>query len=985
MTLEEFFEVVMPPGEDNLHHMFTDAGQKTWTVGSIPELVESFHKQMAINPQRNLWFSAAAYYPKSPDDATTGRKQIYVKNIRTFWADIDVSAELTKKTAIFRTKEEAWSACRTMCKTVGLPIPLLVDSGNGLHTYWPLTDLIDRARWDGIAAKFHAVCKLYGVGVDSNRAEDCASLLRIPGSINVGKDYSNPTEIPAKIRSAKYTALSAQQFEDLLTPHLPHDFVAPPPIKYKSAEAFNSDLVAHEISHMKYSAEKVAERCKHLGKMRDTQGDIPREVWRGALGIIKHCVEGIELAIKWSARRAETDHSSTNTEEVYESWNSRPATCEFFQRDDPKHCDGCEFKGKIHSPISLGGMIPEPPKQTEAVIDGEEVKVDLPTPPGEQYGYNKVTNETVRYFRDKDGILHGVAFSPILFYATNRIKSDEGYFELALRAHMPRGGMRDFRIQSSTLSSPAKLLEVLASQEIITTSHEKAGFMLNAYLKDSLTKLMREADEINTYSTFGWTDDMQAFLLGDRLFHRDGTVAKVLLSNSAAGFARKTFYSPKGTVEGYSEAINEVYNRPGFEPMQYAIASAFGSVLTPMCEESYHGLVCVLSSPKSGGGKSTACKAALYAFGNGSNSGGMFLGGDKETGATGNGRWITVAMLKNLPCLFDEITNMEPKEYSQMAYTVAQGHPKIRMRSNGRGVVLEDRMTWRMAPLATANKDVHFALTDLRDTSEAEAVRVVQIRIDRYNVPKLDPLAVESAMAQMSQNSGAAGEKFIQHIVRNYDRISEQFRINLETIAPRIPDQKFRFYRNHAACTLTALQVCNELGILNFDFGVMVEFCVDLMAQLSAEINAVNNLPPEEAINRMVAHLTPRILHTKEFRDARDKAGSEEPPRIYGTVAGRYIEGLTENDPYAGHLYIALNEFKKWCQEKNIDSELVIEHLRDKGSLLCLGDKITLTRGTTLPPAQQRVIGIHTGKLLGLPIGGPKLVSGKVIPVDKAA
>jgi hypothetical protein len=984
MTLEEFFAVVAARGPDNQYHMFTDLGNRTFTVDSVEGLVEIFRKEMARNPSMNRWFSPAGYFPKTNEEDLTGRKQVYVKSIRTFWADIDVSPDLSKKTAVFKTKTEAWAACRSMCEATGLPLPLLVDSGNGLHAYWPLSEEITKPRWDQIAAKFFAICLKYGAGVDSTRAKDSASLLRIPGSINVGKDYDNKTNISCVIKRDKYTAITAQQFEDLLTPHLPEGFNLPA-IKYKNADAFNSDLVAHHESLLKYSAEKVAEGCKHVAKMRDTQGDIPRETWRGVLGIIKHCVEGVELAVKWSERRAETGHSNTNTEDVYESWNAKPATCEFFQRDDPKACDGCNFKDKIHSPISLGGMAPEPPKQVESVVDGEPIKFDVPPPPSTAYGYNVAKNETVRYVRDKDGILHDIAFAPILFYATNRIKSDEGFFEIALRAHMPRGGIRDMRIPTSTLSSSSKLLEVLASQEIITTSQRGAPEMLTAYLKDSLTKLMQEADEINTYSTFGWTDDMQSFLLGDRLFHRDGTISKVLLSNTAASFARKTFFSPRGTVEGYSDAINEVYNRPGFEPMQYAIASAFGSVLTPMCEESYNGLVCVLSSPKSGGGKSTACKAALYAFGNGGNQGGMFLGGDKETGATGNGRWMAVAMLKNLPCLFDEITNMEPKEYSQMAYTVAQGHPKVRMRSTGKGVVLEERMNWRMAPLATANKDVHFALTDLRDTSEAEAVRVVQIRIDRYNVPKLDPLAVESAMAQLAQNAGAAGEKFIQHIVKNYDSISEQFRLNLETIAPRIPDQKFRFYRNHAACTLTALQVCNDLGILNFDFGVMVEFCVDLMVQLSKEIDSVNNISPEEAVNKMVAHLTPRILHTKEFRDARDKAGSEEPPRIYGTVAGRYVEGLTVDDPYAGHLYIALSEFKKWCQEKNVDHEVVVEYLRDKGSLLCLGDKITLTRGTTLPPAQQRVIGIHTGRLLGLPIGSPKLVSGKVISVDKAA
>ena len=42
-------------------------------------------------------------------------------------------------------------AIAAVAKKVGLPRPMIVDSGNGIHVYWPLTKDISHTQWVMVA------------------------------------------------------------------------------------------------------------------------------------------------------------------------------------------------------------------------------------------------------------------------------------------------------------------------------------------------------------------------------------------------------------------------------------------------------------------------------------------------------------------------------------------------------------------------------------------------------------------------------------------------------------------------------------------------------------------------------------------------------------------------------------------------------------------------------------------------------------------
>lgn len=974
MTTLEFFNAVLPPNGifyvvaidrmERVRHKPLTSHQQ------MVDFLAQTEKSKHVDGQEvNLYFSCASYHEaKFVDEKglTRYRKKPNWAQAKAFWADVDCGEEKAAKGKGYLTQKDGWAAIKDFCAKVGLPLPTVVNSGNGIHIYWPLTEAVDSADWVPVARKFKALLDQENMIVDPSRTADFASVLRPPGAMN-------HKQVPLKVvLKRSCDPISFEQFEAIIDGKL----AGPQPnYKLSTDSSINDDLLAHVASYPDSSAVEVASKCKQLAKMRDTQGDLGYMEWWGCLGVIKHCTDAEEVAIKWSERRQETGHSHVDAQAGLDSWNAGPTRCSFFSQHNPEGCKGCEFSGKVQSPITLGRIVPEPTEsEAPADIDGESVVVQIPAPPA---GYGFTANGTTRYLVDKDGITHSFVFTPLMLYATHRSVGESGSFSLGLRAHLPRNKIREFTIPTSTLASTSDLLKALGDKEIVTTSTKDAALHLTAYLKDSLAKLMAEADEINTLTSFGWHYDMQGFLIGDRLYHQDGTTRKVLVGGYAADLAAKAFPKPVGTIEGYARPLNEIYCRPGMEPFQYAICSGFGSLLSPLGEDGYSGLLLALTG-KSGKGKSTVCQAALYAFGDGKDA--LTVAGDRITGATDNGRWALLGAYKNIPMLFDEVTSMDPAEFSRMAYTVSLGKDKARINSAPGRLRIAQQNTWRMSPFATANKDIHAALSEHVGNSEAEAVRVVQIRTDRYKIPELPPDVVIAAISQMRRNMGVAGEEFIKHIVVNLHDVCELWRTVMEDVSAKIPGAKYRFYRNHAACTLTALQITNELGITEFDYETVFNFAIHLMQTLAEDVQSNNAPSAEEAFNRMVSDLTPRIIQTSEYRDARDKAGPENVYRPNAAIAGRFILGGGPKDTYAGHLYITFKEFRSWCGTQRVDFDEVMRYLEDAQAVIPTGEKFTITRGTNLPVVQQRVIGIDTNKLHGISIP----VTSSVVNIHKS-
>lgn len=933
-----FYKAVLPPsgvyylaqiksGKPAIHKPFN----------SIEEMVAALGK-LDSDPNYDVYHACASYLQETVDvDGKVAWRHITNRDsAKAFWVDVDCGADKVAGGKGYATKKEGFDAIKGFCDAVALPQPAVVDSGNGLHFYWPLTKAIPHTKWIPVAQAFKAVLAHYGVLADPTRTADFVSILRTPGTTNK-KDPNNHKPVVLKrmvdpIDPAVFWAAIKEQVSKF--------DIKSKQVQSKIADDINDELAAHAYTPVDCSAIKAAGECAQLAEMRDTQGDVGYEHWFGVIGVIKHCVEGEELALEWSARREETGHSQTNTEYKFETWNSGPTTCAKFEACNPEGCNGCVHKGKITSPIQLGKIIPIGKAEVLEVTVGEEVvKYEIPALPD---GF-KFDNGMMFRVQEKDGVPVVSNFCSELFYLTQHIRDSDGTYRLNVRHHHSRNNkVNDFQITAEETAAERELVKALIRNAVLPLPTKEAGVSIHAYVRASFERLKRETDEVHTYEKFGWQDNYSAFLIGDRMYCSDGSKKKVLLSSFAADSVGD-FPEPTGTLDGYTTPFNFVYNRPGMEPLQYFICSAFGSALTPFAESLYHGLICAATGGDSGKGKTTAAYSALYAWGD----------ADRMTvatkdGATLNARFRKLGVYGNIPALFDEMTNQTPEEVSTLAYAVSNGKEKERLTANPSGVRKALQSTWDTCVLATANRDLHATLAEGQANSQAEAVRMLQINVDNYPIPVFKEGEVDVYLQQMARNQGVAGEEYIKFLVTRVDELPKRIAKWVGKISESLPGQKFRFFRAQAGCTMAACEILSEIGIAEFDLDRLYAFTCLHMIALSQTVNEQNTLTPKTAFSQMLNEFGPRIITTQGYRDTRDARGPELTKSLNQDPIGRWIQGAKSSEnPLGGRVYLSKKHIREWCMKNRVEMPQVIGWAEEAGLIIHeKDDRFTLGRGT---------------------------------------
>ena len=936
MDTQQFLESILPSdavclvatkeGKGFKHKGFSDFGEAAKYIAECDaQGIETYH--------------ACSGYLRAPytvNGRLVSRRDVNWKSAKAFWADIDCGAEKAEKGKGYPTQRDAAIALLGWCKEHGFPTPLMVNSGNGVHAYWTLTTPIDSATWCDLAKRLKEGMLSTGLIIDPTRTADFSSILRPVGTHN-HKDPAHPKEVKGNPGAQALTPEQAKALIDTLCPAV--------------AE---TTVTKKDYPERKHSAELCAEHCAQMAKMRDTQGDVDYETWRGVIGIIRHCEEGIELARKWSERRAETGHEQTDVEVKFNSWSAGPTTCEFFSKCNGG-CENCPHKGKITSPIQLG-VIEEPPKPdvVKGLLEGYEsrgeVEVEIPACP-KGFGWDETEHAMVGYILNKDKEWETIPFTHTRLFLYDRIRDEFGEHYFMCRAIFPQSYIRDFKIAGSLIGGGCThLLEELGKHEIMVCRGKITGELMQSYLRSQVTTLSETTAVNRTYGHFGWQDD-GSFVIGNRRYDSDGNMSEVLLGE-AAREKQGAFPLPQGSVEAYSERVNWIYNRPGMEPMQYLICSLFGAPLVEFMEPTYNGIPCALTGADSGKGKTTAAQVALYAFGRAHPD--LSLAGSRGSTAGGQAKFLGV--LRNLPILFDEVTNKTPAQLSTICYELSNGVEVMRLRSSGGHVGFADREAWRTQTAMTGNANIGAKLA-LNGNAEAEAMRIFEICTDNLDIPKLDPVVTATKVAEIAQNAGMAGERYIQWLVTHREEISRRLTDTYEHIkedATLVSQPKYRFYRNHLACTLTAASIMKELKIIDFDLEALLRFGLAAVRECfnqAAELVRVDE--PMEILSAMLTAFGGQTVITPTYEvPATDPLYKVVCPQ--GLVGRGIRSNASKKDTYDGKLFLSARSATEWCAANRVPKGKFIHQLRALGVLHDAGVRMTLGKGTTAVTAQQR-------------------------------
>lgn len=131
-----------------------------------------------------LYHACAAY--KDGKNRTAANTEA----MRCFWLDLDCGDDKAVKGKGYADQPAAFLALKAFVANTGLPKPMVVDSGGGLHVYWPLMEAIPTDKWKMLAEQLKSMTHMFGLFADDSRTSDASSVLRPVGTHN--RKYTPP-------------------------------------------------------------------------------------------------------------------------------------------------------------------------------------------------------------------------------------------------------------------------------------------------------------------------------------------------------------------------------------------------------------------------------------------------------------------------------------------------------------------------------------------------------------------------------------------------------------------------------------------------------------------------------------------------------------------------------------------------------------------------------------------------------------------------
>ena len=883
------------------------------------------HIQWCVRNQFDAYFGCAKY-----GDADH-RKHDNAHYFRALWMDIDCGPDKAQpdskgKIRGYIDQATGMKAVRAFCSKLNLPRPVIVDSGNGLHFYWILTETLQRNVWESLSKRLRDLALEEGLIVDTSVFE-ASRVLRVPGTYNF-KNPENPLQV--QVLSEVYEAKDYEYWRALISasePEEERDFI--PRRLSPLMESMFEDRIKRFKTIMMKSVK--GEGCQQLLHCYENQADIEYNLWRSALSIAAHCVDKDSAIHKMS--KDHPGYTEGETEKKAADIGG-PHFCSTFERENPGGCDGCPNKGKFKSPIMLGAEIAKAEDYDDG--DGEE---DDATPSAT---YPPLPDP---YFRSKSGAIYmtvGDEEPPALVYENNlyvvkRMKDPFAGESALMHLHLPRDGLKEFVVSLSELVVKERLREALAKQGVAAGETQTKN-ILN-YLISSV-KNLQITDKAEIMRTqFGWVDKDSKLIIGDREITKDGAFYSPP-STTTQSIAEHM--KPTGSFEKWKEAFN-MYARPGLEPHAFAALTGFGSLLLKFTGIS--GAIINVIYPKSGTGKSTT----LYMC----NS---IMGHPKQLASiwkdTYNVKMHRLGVLNNLANTIDEITNTSPMEFSDLAYSISQGRGKNRMKASSN----EERVnltSWQGITLTSANATFYEKLRLAKDSPDGESMRLFEYQIAPSNVIGTAE-GKQMFDQQLMENYGHAGDIYAQWLVNNLEEAIATLRQVQAKIDAEVQfTSRERFWSAIAACNITGGLISKKLNLHDYDMKAIYVWLKNMLGSMREEI-----APPATEVTNMLgdfinSHIN-NIVVVNGKADARTNLDCAPILEPRGELHIRY-------EPDTKRMFVTVASMRTHCAERQIGYKDWLSQMDKKGLLVGVINK-RMAKGMKIISPAVRAIELDTSK-----------------------
>lgn len=854
------------------------------------------------------------------------RTQDNIHQLKTFFLDIDVKPG--EPDEHYEILTDAWHALWGFITAAGLPSPYVVCSGGGLHVYFPFTEPLNKSDWTTEANKLKELCKHYKLKCDHQLTANCANVLRVPGTNNW---KTGEARLVYVMLEGKVTPL--EEFVAILDAKVAeHDLVVR---QHQPSQHKSSILDAMMVGNDPINPGPVIANCQQINNAIVRQGNINEPYWYAALQLVRHFQNGNNIAHALSQGHPEYSHDKTEQKlDQLKIANVGPTSCAKFDDVNPGGCKGCAYRERVANPVSIVRLISAPPPTLEVKFE-EPVAPVQPQQPivASEVEYQQVSTVMVEvngqfstlppppkpYLRNAMGEVlmikaddKGNESEPAkildhdLYPFKREMSRDEGGEVVWFRRFLPHDGWRDFAVPTSALYAPDKIFKVLADNGVLPLQSAKQHVVsyMTAYSKE----LQKVGKAVEMHSHFGWLEDGETFVIGDRVYHKDGRVVKSGVAKPIQDEAKSL--EMKGDINVWKQAFG-LYNRDGYEPWAFMAMLGFGAPLLRFFHD-YKGVIVDLYGP-SGSGKSTATKFAASIFGSPKQN---ILRLDD----TSVSKFKVLGTYHNLPVTLDEITNIHPKELSQFAYSVTEGREKRRMSQDA--TLRSDSQEWHTLILASSNAKIMDKLTMAKGNAAAEQYRVFEM----HAPDKKDGITKQEADAAtdiLLHNHGVAGHVYAHHLVTNQEDIKNK----VHQVAAMINQQaglenRERFWSAVLSVGIVGAAITRELKLHDYDVMKLMQWGIAHIGKMRGVVkesmaNAV------EILGQFTGAQAGNVLVTGKVIIG-DAAIVKEPR---GELTIRH-------DMESGMTYVDKKTFWSWCIEQQYSPDEVCEDLVKNGLLV---------------------------------------------------
>lgn len=860
------------------------------TIQRFAETLDSLQEQAnkLIERKLNVYFALGTFEGHT-------RKANECIYMRSFFIDLDCGENKP-----YATKKDAIIALMNWLNNTKVPKPILVDSGGGIHAYWPFTEDIPADRWKPYVEKFKSLCLDNNLHIDPVVTADAARILRYPGSYNYRR--SSLCEVKTDIVEYVFDEF-VERFGNLDKPE--------PKIIENVKDEVSKTI--NKFDNYEFDWEKIKQRsldgngCAQIAKALTEKETCSYTLWWHTLSVALRCVDGDRIIHELS--KGHPNYSYEETEKIARSSLAVPGShkCVTINEKSPGICESCPRFGVINSPIAIGKVLriakspernseSEETEQPQPIRDKQSTK-EIPFFPEYLMPYMRGVNGGIYYQpapeydkKTKKQIVHDpICLLTEDLYAIKRMYSQQDGEILQMRLHTPQDGIRDFLIAMKHVYAIEKFKEHMSVHGVFINPKYIPEFM-NYVIRWGKYLLNTERAEVLRIQ-MGWSDDMKSFVAG----RQEITLDQVFecppspMSKSLALQIR-----PEGEFSTWQESANKL-NIKSLELHAFTMLCGFGSVLMPHAINA--GAAIVLHGQMSGVGKTGALYAAMSPWGN-----------PKEMAVmenTENAFTSRLVNLKNIPMGLDEQSNLDGKTLSQYVYILNNGKPKIRMMSS----VNAERMVPMSAALIaifTSNSNLIDAIKGYRSTPHGEAARLLSFHInEKPQVLQGRGQEIGSEIFHpFNSNYGHAGPMFIQEVLKAgqatvkiyIEHWERKFREDFSQ------NSEYRFYTATIAAAFAAGEILNKAGIVTLDLDRIYKIVV---SKLSEEMD-------DETINETDYET---ILGTYMNTNINNMLIIGESGKLITAPRNQLLIRIETSESM---MYVSKHEFKDYLRKQNV-------------------------------------------------------------------